>query len=203
MSNNNIISIVENYAQAHSVSNDIHGFPHVIRVYNTCIQMGRALNADLLILKISALLHDIGRIKEKEDLLHKNHSEISAEMARSFFETNNFELSPDSIGNIVHAIRAHSFSNKVPARTLEAQILSDSDKLDAIGAIGIYRTIGFTIQNGGGIEQVLKHLTDKILKLKDLLYLEQSKKMAKERHALVLDYYKKLSDEIVNSQPEE
>ena len=81
-------------------------------------------------------------------------------------------------------------------KTLEAKILFDADKLDALGAIGLYRTIGFTIKNFGGIEQVLNHLENKILQLKDLVYLDCSKQIAEKRHELILDFYNQIKREV-------
>ncbi|MHA1526511.1 MAG: HD domain-containing protein, partial [Promethearchaeota archaeon] len=180
-----------------SEKNDIHGFAHVERVYNTCVKIGKKLNANLNVLKIAALLHDIGRINEEEDTLKRNHAEISAEKAKKFLASNNFNLAQEDCDNIIHAIRTHSFSNNISPQTLEAKILSDSDKLDAIGAIGIFRTIGFTLQNNGGIDQVIEHLESKILKLKEQMFLEYSKSLGEDRQKTVLNFYNKLKKESI------
>jgi uncharacterized protein len=197
MSDDNIISIVRKFAVENSEKNDIHGFAHVERVYNTCVKIGKKLNANLNVLKIAALLHDIGRIDEEEDTLKRNHAEISAEKAKKFLASNNFNLAQEDCDNIIHAIRTHSFSNNISPQTLEAKILSDSDKLDAIGAIGIFRTIGFTLQNNGGIDQVIEHLESKILKLKEQMFLEYSKSLGEDRQKTVLNFYNKLKKESI------
>ena len=195
MLENEFILKIRKYALENSEKNDIHGFSHVERVYNTCVKIGQKLNANMKVLKIAALLHDIGRIEEKEGVRKRNHAEISAIKAKEFLTTNNFKLSGKDIENIIHSIKAHSFSNKNSPYTLEAKILSDADKLDAIGAIGIFRTIGFTLQNEGGIEQVIEHLEKKILQLKKKMFLEYSKKIAKDRHKTVLEFYNKIKKE--------
>ncbi len=195
MSDENLISLVKAYSIKHYEKSDIHGFPHVERVYKTCIETGKKLNANLLILKISALLHDVGRINEKADKLKKNHAEISAEMALKFLTSNDFKLTQEVLENIIHSIKAHSFSNEVIPKTIEAKILSDSDKLDALGAIGLYRTIGFTVVKDGGVEQVMEHLENKILKLKKQLHLDISKDMAEGREKIILDFYNKIKME--------
>ncbi len=184
MNDDEMFSAVRTFANNNSENNDLHGFKHVERVLNLCVQIGTALNANLLIIKIAALLHDVGRIHEKKNDV-KNHAEISAELAEIFFQKTNFNITVDNIDNIIHSIRAHSFSNNVKPKTLEAKILSDADKLDALGAIGLYRTISFTLRNKGGIEQVINHLENKILKLKDGLYLEVSKQIAEERSKII------------------
>ena len=144
---NNLILRVRDFAKNNSEKDDIHGFPHVERVYNTCVALGSKLNANLLVLKIASLLHDIGRIREKNNLSNKNHAEMSTEMAKEFFKELKHPLAQEDVTNILHCIKAHSFSNNLIPKTLESKILSDADKLDAIGAIGLYRTIGFTIKN--------------------------------------------------------
>jgi uncharacterized protein len=160
------------------------------------LRIGKKLNANLKVLTIAALLHDIGRIKEDKDANKRNHAEISAESVQLFLKSNPFNLSNDQINNIIHCIRAHSFSNIVIPKTLEAKILSDADKLDAIGAIGLYRTIGFTVKNKGDLNQVIQHLDDKIRKLSDLLYLKYSKKIAEKRRKIIEDFYKEIKTEI-------
>ncbi|MFX0058192.1 MAG: HD domain-containing protein [Candidatus Hodarchaeota archaeon] len=196
MNKNSDLIIIRNFAKKHSDLDDIHGFPHVKRVYNLCLEIGEKLNADLKLLKIATLLHDIGRIYEFKDTQKRNHAEISAEKALGFLNSRIFNLSQEDIENIIHCVKAHSFSNKVIPKTLEAKILSDADKLDAIGAIGLYRTIGYTVKNKGGIEEVIKHLENKILKLRDLLFLEESKKLAGQRQKILIDFYKKIKNQV-------
>lgn len=190
-----IVSIVRDYALKNSEKDDIHGFPHIKRVYNLCLQLGKELGANLFILEIAVFLHDIGRIHKDKSNNEKNHAKISADMTLDFLKSKDFNIHQNDIDNIIHCIRTHSFSNNVIPRTLEAKILSDVDKIDALGAVGLYRTIGFTVKNQGGLEQVIKHLEDKIMKLKDQLYLDVSKKIAVERHQIILDFYNEIIKE--------
>lgn len=183
-----ILEMIRKFARENSESDDIHGFPHIKRVYNLCLKIGKKLDADIKILKIAALLHDIGRNKEAE--IKRNHAEISAELANNFLAP--FDLIKEEIENIIHCIRAHSFSNEIEPKTLEAKILSDADKLDALGAIGLYRTIGFTVKNRGGVDQVIDHLKTKIMKLRNQMYLDVSKKIANERERIISNFYKKI-----------
>ncbi|MFX1464740.1 MAG: HD domain-containing protein [Promethearchaeota archaeon] len=55
------VSSVKKYASKNSEDNEIHGFLHVERVFNLCFRLGKIMNTNLIILEISALLHDIGR----------------------------------------------------------------------------------------------------------------------------------------------
>ncbi|MHA1748529.1 MAG: hypothetical protein ACTSXN_07750 [Promethearchaeota archaeon] len=72
--------------------------------------------------------------------------------------------------------------------------MSDVDKLDALGAVGLFRTIGFTIRNNGGINQVIKHLETKILNLKNHLFLEITRKIAEERIQIIQDFYNRIKN---------
>ncbi len=193
--NEDLLEKVENFAFNNSDIDDIHGFNHVKRVYNLCIDLGKNLNANLLTLKISALLHDIGRKKEniKED--KTNHAIISAKMTEEFLKMYNISLTEIDLDNIIHCIITHSFSNKIKPKTIEAKILSDADKLDAIGAIGLYRTIAFTTLKEGGINKVIEHIENKIIKLKDQLYLDISKKIAKKRQKIIIQFYNEIKSE--------
>jgi len=67
--------------------------------------------------------------------------------------------------------------------------------LDALGAIGLYRTIGFTILRNGGLDDVIEHLENKILKLKNRLYLDISKEIAKSREKLIIKFYNEIKEE--------
>ena len=194
MNSNEILSKVRTFAYNNSEKNDIHGFKHVERVLKLSSEIGVALNANLPVIKIAALLHDVGRSIIKEDEV-KNHAEISAEIAENFIIKNNFNIVIEDVENILHCIRVHSFSNDMKPKTLEAKILSDADKLDALGAIGLYRTIGFTMLRNGGIVDVIEHLESKILKLKNRLFLDISKDIASTREKIIIDFYNKIKEQ--------
>ena len=195
MHTNEMLSEVRTFAYNNSEKNDIHGFMHVERVLKLSSEIGTVLNANLPVIKIAALLHDVGRFLKKNDEV-RNHAEISANIAENFIMKNNFNIAIKDVENILHSIRAHSFSNDLEPKTLEAKILSDADKLDAIGAIGLYRTIGFTIKNYGEIEQVIHHLENKILKLKERIYLGYSKQIAEKRDEIIRDFYSQIKKEM-------
>jgi len=194
MLSNEILSKIRTFAYNNSEKNDIHGFTHVERVLKLSLEIGIVLNANLPVIKSAALLHDVGRYLKKDDEV-RNHAEISAEIAEDFFIKNNFNIVIEDVENILHCIRAHSFSNDLEPKTLEAKILSDTDKLDALGAIGLYRTIGFTILRNGGLDDVIEHLENKILKLKNQLYLDISKEIAKSREKIIIKFYKEIKEE--------
>ena len=196
MSESKKLQIIKNFALQFLELDDIHGFKHTERVLNLSVKLGEKLRADLDILKIAALLHDIGRKYEQDESSKKNHAEISAEIAQDFLSNSDLNLTQENINNIIHCIKTHSFSLKLKPQSLEAKVLSDADKLDAIGAIGLYRTIGYTISRGGDIGDVIEHLENKILKIYTMLNLDISRKIAEIRHKIIMDFYIAIKNEI-------
>lgn len=111
-----------------------HGWEHVGRVYHLALRIAAEEGADTLITGTAALLHDIGRLVHKKGV---HHARLSVEESRDILAR--YPFTPEQVEAILHAIEAHSFSQGVEARTLEARVLRDADRLDALGAIGILR----------------------------------------------------------------
>jgi uncharacterized protein len=107
-----------------------HGEDHVLRVLKIARFIAAKEGADIEVVSKAALLHDSFRNGE-------NHALKSAEFARKLLSEEGY--GEEFIEAVVHAIEAHSFSGRIEPRTLEAKVLSDADKLDAIGAIGVAR----------------------------------------------------------------
>ena len=114
-----------------------HDMSHIDRVENMCIRIHRTEGGDLQALRLASLLHDVGIVREHEQ--GGNHAEYSAEIAYDFLSENGADT--DLIEHVVSCIRTHRFSRGMEAETIEAQILQDSDRLDALGAVGIFRSL--------------------------------------------------------------
>ena len=196
MNNQEALKRIKNFVIQNIHSDDIHGYGHTKRVYQMCLEIGQKLGANLFVLKVAAFLHDIGRAYEQNKLKKRNHAEISAEIASNFLKSLDYNFSKTEFENIIHCIQAHSFSNRILPKTVEAKIISDVDKLDALGAIGLYRTIGYTTKMNGNLQDVLSHLESKIFKLKDQLFLDISKKYAQERLPILDHFYKEVRKEL-------
>ena len=89
---NDILKVIWDFSEKNLPKDDIHGFSHVQRVYNLCLKIGNDLKANLEVLKIATLLHDVGRSKEKIEGINKNHAEISAKLAEEIFKPFNDEF---------------------------------------------------------------------------------------------------------------
>ncbi|MHA2359063.1 MAG: HD domain-containing protein [Candidatus Thorarchaeota archaeon] len=169
-----------------------HTLDHTTRVYALCMKIGADLNVNLRVLGAAALLHDVGRPREEETGI--SHSILSGEMGRGVLSDSGF--SDSEIDQIVDAIRTHRFSEGMEPNSLEGEILSDVDKLDAIGAIGVFRAIAQAASRGDGMEGFLKHADEKLLKLKDLMYTEPSRVEAELRHKTLEAYVNQLRSEL-------
>ncbi len=95
MSRYEILSVVKKFAKDNTPKDEIHGFSHIKRVLNLCINLGKNLGANLKILEIAALLHDIGRENEEQDIYNRNHAELSAEVSLDFIKSQGFQISQD------------------------------------------------------------------------------------------------------------
>jgi uncharacterized protein len=168
-----------------------HGLDHVLRVTALCERIGREEKADREVLIPAALFHDIARPAEKENGIP--HEEAGAAMAERYLRSIRYD--EDRIVRIAHAIRTHRYRSTMRPETLEARILSDADKLDAMGAVGIARTFIRAGEHRGDIGDAVGHMHDKLLNLKDLMYTGTGKRLAAERHNVLLRFLETLRDE--------
>jgi len=164
-----------------------HGYEHTERVVDLCRRLGARLGADMDVLLPAAILHDVSRGEE-------GHAEQGAVEAAVILEETGYD--PAKIPLICEAIRAHSFSRGERARTIEAMILSDADKLDAMGAVGVYRTALYSGELMRPVEEFVGHFHEKLLTLKDLLYTDEARGIADGRHKYMLGYLEEFMREL-------
>ena len=175
----------------------VHGWPHVERVLGLVLRLSKRYRGkvDLEALIAATLLHDIGRRLEED--YGEHHAVISARLARELLGALGY--SEEFIGKVEHIILAHSFSLGARARTLEAMILSDADKLDALGAIGVVRAFMLGGERGESISDKIRHFREKLLRLKELLYLDESARIAERRHRFLELFLKELEEDLRES----
>ena len=187
-----------------------HDWDHTERVCNLCLRIGKKENADTGIIKLAAILHDIGR--EEEDRLNGKicHAERGAILARQILEKHNVE--ENKIAKITHCIETHRFrGDKIP-QSKEAKVLFDADKLDSIGAVGIGRTFLFAGEVGArlhnkevDIEKTKPYTVEdtgyrefivKLSKIKDKMLTSEGKRIAEERHDFMVKFFNRLNEEV-------
>lgn len=193
-----------------SSSKGCHDFEHTLRVYNLALQIGKKEKADLEILKLAALLHDIGR--KKEDLTAGKicHAILGAKLAEKILKKYNYDK--NLIPKILHCIESHRFRGSNKPQSKEAKILFDADKLDSIGAVGIGRAflfageIGATLHNKNSNikntkpyskeDTAFREFSVKLKHVKDKMLTKEGRRIAKERHKFMVDFFALLKNEI-------
>jgi uncharacterized protein len=198
-----------------------HDWFHIQRVFNTALFIAKEENADLMVIGLGALLHDIADAK-----FHNGDETIGPGIAKTFLES--LQVDENTISHVVKIIEHVSFKsslgsnqkNSLPFNSKELQIIQDADRLDALGAIGIARAFNY-----GGFRNrplynpdiapdlcmtkeaykastapTINHFYEKLLLLKDKMNTPEGKRLAEERHNFILQYleqfYKEWNSEV-------
>jgi uncharacterized protein len=123
-----------------------HDIDHLHRVWaNARALMLQEAGADPLVVMAACYLHDLVNLP-KNDPRRSSASQMSAARARELLTAASFP--PALLDGVCHAIEAHSFSAAIAARTAEARIVQDADRLDALGAVGLARLFYIAGQMG-------------------------------------------------------
>ena len=186
-----------------------HAWDHTQRVYNLCMHIGRVEGADIEVLEIAAYLHDVGRPYQDESKGTICHAEKGAEMACALLQR--YPISDEQKSNIIHCIKSHRFRGTCQPETLEAKILFDADKLDAIGAIGVGRAFQFAGEVGAKLHNPFVNPEDtntytvedtgyrefrlKLSKIRDRMLTAEGRRMAEERHEFMEMFFKRFLQE--------
>jgi uncharacterized protein len=129
--------------QLYQGGDSAHDFDHVLRVAQLATQIAVAEGADITVVRLAALLHDLPAPGRER---HAHHL-AAAEQAGNLLSQRGLER--ERIQNVVHCIEAHRFRRRtVQPATLEAYCLYDADKLDSIGAIGVARVFAYAGAHG-------------------------------------------------------
>jgi uncharacterized protein len=205
-----MISIAEArgyYEQADAV----HDFDHVLRVLALAERIGRAEDADLEIVRAAALLHDAGREQaEKEGI---DHAAFASCQARHILAGQ----PAARVDAVAHAIAAHRFRTGPEPATLEAQVLFDADKLDAIGAVGVARAFAYGGAHGQRLWAALEtvdvarwteegddphnhtpvhEFIVKLSRLKERIFTPTGRAIAGDRHAVMVTFFERFDAEV-------
>ena len=191
-----------------------HGWEHVSRVYQWAEYIAREEDADMFVVGAAALLHDLGRAAPP-DVSHNvevHHADISVFLATVLLKEQH--VPEERQEAIVHAILAHSFSKGIEPRTLEARIVRDADRIDALGAIGILRWAitsavrhtPYSYHSDDPFAErrslddklyMLDHFPRKLLKLPETMLTATGRKLAQERTAFMRLYLDEFRHELL------
>jgi len=178
-----------------------HDWFHIERVYKNSLYIAASEEADLLVVKLGALLHDIADSK-----FHGGDDTVGPAKAREFLQTQ--KVSEEIIDHVVKIIENISFKGgnvQQQFRSMELDIVQDADRLDALGAIGIARTFNYggfknrplydpeikpnlnmsKEEYKASMAPTINHFYEKLLLLKERMNTTTGKKIAEQRHAFM------------------
>lgn len=181
-----------------------HDWYHLERVWKIATRIAREEKADLFIVQMAALLHDVGDYKLEPDRKDRQEEKVSAWLKKVV-------VPEKQAGKILHIVTHMSFSKNFLHKqelSIEGKIVQDADRIDAMGAIGIMRSFVYAGAHGippyiPGIAprihatiksyktheaSSLNHFYEKLLVLKNHMNTRTAKKMAIERHNVMLKY---------------
>ncbi|XZE18705.1 HD domain-containing protein [Pirellulaceae bacterium SH449] len=186
-----------------------HGVDHVKRVVVNAAHLSRTEQANVDVVMPAAWLHDCVFVpKNSPD--RSRASRLAAESASIYLSSINYPA--ELIPRIYHCIVAHSFSANIACETLEAMVLQDADRLEAVGAIGIARCL----MTGGAMRQRLYHPDEpfplnrqpqddvqsvdhffaKLLKLPQTMKTNSGAAMARARTGFMIQFLNQLASEL-------
>ncbi|MBU9710921.1 HD domain-containing protein [Evansella tamaricis] len=186
-----------------------HDWWHIYRVTEVTKKIAQDENADLFLCTMAALLHDIADEKLNES------EEVGMQRVKGWLESQ--EVDKGELEIIMEIISTISFKggNGPTLTRLEAKVVQDADRLDAIGAIGIARCFIYSGSKGRQMYDpndvpretmtkeeyrsnkgaAINHFYEKLLKLKDLMNTETGKSMAQERHDYMIRFLEQFFEE--------
>jgi len=188
-----------------------HDWWHIERVWKTAKYIAKTEQVDLLVVELSALLHDIADSK-----FHDGDESIGPQRARAFLHT--LEIEENVINQVIQIIKNISFKGGKEAQTFqstELDVVQDADRLDALGAIGIARTFNYggfknreiynpTIPSNLNMTKEeykkstapsINHFYEKLLLLQDRMNTATGRAMAAKRHQFMESYLKQFYSE--------
>ncbi|MBS7637804.1 HD domain-containing protein [Candidatus Bathyarchaeota archaeon] len=174
-----------------------HDRYHVERVHGMAMRIAAEEGADMDVVRAAALLHDVARAMEEEGMV-EDHAAEGAKIAEGILRDAGFP--EEKISRVLECIRAHRFRRGETAESVEARVLQDADRLDALGAIGIARVFSRGGWENKPIHDPLippkerydgesltsvNHIYEKILRLRDELNTDTARRISEERHRFV------------------
>lgn len=189
-----------------------HGMEHINRVLDLSLKFAKEENANIEIVSLIALLHDVDDYK-----LFGNENAKNLPNARLFMKKSN--VPPPIQEQVTSELQNFGYSNRLKGlspSTLEGKIVSDADMCDCIGVNGIIRIFTYSIKYNKPFfdknifptvdinvkdyqtkcsPSTVNHIFEKALKLKKLMLTEAGKKEIEKRHQITIDMLYQLFDE--------
>lgn len=195
----------------HTIDDAAHDISHFRRVWMTAQKIMARQAVDPLVILTACYFHDIVS-------LPKNHPErsqssfLAARETREILQRDFPDFPPERYAAVEHAIEAHSFSAGMTPQSLEAQIVQDADRLEALGAIGLARV--FAVSGSLGVALfdardpfadsrelndkafALDHFQTKLLHLPATMQTDMGRELARHNADFLILFMAKLSAEL-------
>lgn len=190
-----------------------HDFDHVERVLKMALHIGKKEKANLEIIQLAAILHDVKRNDADKKHGKIDHAISGAEVAGEILRK--YKYDEKTISAVHHCIASHRFRNEIKPKTIEAKVLFDADKLDSIGAIGVGRAFLFAgelkakLHNSGMSDDKIlatkefgkedtayREFLIKLRYIKSRMQTKEGRKLAKERHDFMVNFFERMKDEM-------
>lgn len=191
-----------------------HDERHIARVVATARHLADAEGADPAVVLPAAWLHDCVTVA-KDSPQRARASRLAAAAATEFLSAIGYPAG--ALPGIAHAIEAHSFSAGIPPRTIEARVVQDADRLDALGAVGVARAIALGGARGTPLyatvepfpvarqpddrASVIDHFYTKLLTLAGTMQTAAGRAEAAARTAFMREFLAQLGREIGTAAP--
>ncbi|KAA5547777.1 HD domain-containing protein [Adhaeribacter rhizoryzae] len=188
-----------------------HDWWHIYRVWQNALYLAKNEQADLLVVQLGALLHDVADWK-----FYGGDETVGEKMAREYLEKLQVpELVIAPVCQIINEISFKGAGVNTPMSTLEGAIVQDADRLDAIGAIGIARAFAYggfkhrEMHNPNILPEnhtsfaaykkntgpTINHFYEKLLLLKDRMNTATGRQLAEDRHQYMLNFLEQFYQE--------
>jgi len=200
------VQLLPNAADTNDGSHDL---AHILRVFCNAMRIHASEGGEGDVLAAAVLLHDCVAV-EKNSPLRAQASRLAAEKASTVLAELGWQ--PDRIAAVAHAILTHSFSANLQPETIEAKILQDADRLDAIGMVGAARCFYVAGRLNSGLYDPadprakhrplddkawsIDHFPAKLFKLADGFQTGTGAELARERHERLVNFYDLFLEEI-------
>ena len=195
----------------HTTDDTAHDISHFRRVWMTAQKIMANQAVEPLVILTACYFHDIVS-------LPKNHPErgqssrLAARKTREILHRSFPDFPPAHYDAVAHAIEAHSFSAGIAPQSLEAKIVQDADRLEALGANGLARV--FAVSGALGVPLfdardpfadartlddrafALDHFQTKLLRLPDTMQTEMGRELARHNADFLIQFMAKLSAEL-------
>ena len=200
---------LQTLAAAELGDDSAHDLNHLQRVWrNAAILLSHHPEADTLVVMAACYLHDLVNLPKNHPERHLASRQAAALATQQLAA---LDFPQEKLAAVAHAIETHSFSANLTPTTIEAQIVQDADRIDALGAVGLARLFYISARMGSALAHgsdplgqdralddkayALDHITIKLAQLPGKMQTPAGRALAEQRLALITDFRAAFAEE--------